>query len=219
MSSSIKALGVLGPKAEPGELIALFGVPDTRLILPLISDLAGKKLKDRSEANNWLAKNYPVIARSFNKDNPSSKVNWDAILSDVDWNVGNLKRGEKIFAERACVSCHLSTNALGPDLAGISKRLSPTDLFRAIIMPNANVPPAYRATVFTMNDGTKHIGRIAFNSADGVIVRTGSGMTVRLNEPDIIEQKDWSNSLMPEGLLLGLGADQLADLYAYLKAL
>ncbi|RZO18926.1 MAG: c-type cytochrome [Verrucomicrobiaceae bacterium] len=219
VSSSIKALGVLGPKAEPGELIALFGVPDTRLILPLISDLAGKKLKDRSEANNWLAKNYPVIARSFNKDNPSSKVNWDAILSDVDWNVGNLKRGEKIFAERACVSCHLSTNALGPDLAGISKRLSPTDLFRAIIMPNANVPPAYRATVFTMNDGTKHIGRIAFNSADGVIVRTGSGMTVRLNEPDIIEQKDWSNSLMPEGLLLGLGTDQLADLYAYLKAL
>ena len=160
-----------------------------------------------------------MIASSFGADNPSSKVNWDALLSDVDWTVGNLKNGQKIFAERACASCHLSTNALGPDLAGISKRLSPTDLFRAIIMPNANVPPAYRATVFTMNDGTKHIGRIAFNSADGVIVRTGSGMTVRLNEPDIIEQKDWSNSLMPEGLLLGLGTDQLADLYAYLKAL
>ena len=190
-----------------------------RLSLPLISRLAGKKLEDRSEATKWLAKNYPLISSSFRTDNPSSKVNWNALLSDVDWTIGNLKKGEKIFAERACVSCHLSANALGPDLAGISKRLSPTDLFRSIVMPNANVPPAYRATVFTMNDGTKHIGRIAFNSADGVIVRTGSGRTVRLNESDIIEQKDWSNSLMPEGLLLGLGADQLADLYVYLKTL
>lgn len=219
VSSSIRALEVLGPRAEPEELIALFGVSDMRLSLPLISHLAGKKLEDKGAATKWLAKNYPLIASSFRTDNPSSKVNWDAILSEVDWTVGNLKKGEKIFAERACVSCHLSANALGPDLAGISKRLSPTDLFRSIVMPNANVPPAYRATVFTMNDGTKHIGRIAFNSADGVIVRTGSGRTVRLNEPDIIEQKDWSNSLMPEGLLLGLGADQLADLYAYLKTL
>ena len=86
-------------------------------------------------------------------------------------------------------------------------------------MPNADVPPAYRATVFTMKDGTKHIGRVAFNSADGVIVRTGPGRTVRLNESDIIEQKDWSNSLMPAGLLLGLGAEQFADLHAYLKTL
>ncbi|HIG83773.1 MAG TPA: c-type cytochrome [Verrucomicrobia bacterium] len=219
VSSSIEALAVLGPRAEPEELIALFGVSDMRLSLPLISRLAGKKLEDRSEATKWLAKNYPLISSSFRTDNPSSKVNWNALLSDVDWTIGNLKKGEKIFAERACVSCHLSANALGPDLAGISKRLSPIDLFRSIIAPNANVPPAYRATVFTMNDGAKHIGRIAFNSADGVIVRTGSGRTVRLNEPDIIEQKDWSNSLMPEGLLLGLGAGQLADLYAYLKTL
>jgi putative heme-binding domain-containing protein len=219
VSSSIEALAVLGPRAEPEELIALFGVSDMRLSLPLISRLAGKKLEDRNEATKWLVKNYPLIPSSFRTNNPSSKVNWDALLSDVDWTIGNLKKGEKIFAERACVSCHLSANALGPDLAGISKRLSPIDLFRSIIAPNANVPPAYRATVFTMNDGTKHIGRIAFNSADGVIVRTGSGRTVRLNEPDIIEQKDWSNSLMPEGLLLDLGANQLADLYAYLKTL
>ena len=219
VSSSIKALGILGPRAEPEELIALFSVSDMRLSLPLIGRLAGKKLEDRSEATEWLGKNHPLIASSFGADNPSSKVNWDDLLSDVDWTVGNLKNGQKIFAERACASCHLSTNALGPDLSGISKRLSPLDLFRSIIMPNANVPPAYRATVFTMKDGTKHIGRIAFNSADGVIVRTGSGRTVRLDEPNIIEQKDWSNSLMPEGLLFGLGPDQLADLYAYLKTL
>ena len=219
VSSSIKALEALGPRTGPEELIPLFGVSDIRLSLPLISRLAGKKLKDRSEAVEWLTNNYPVIARSVGTENSSSQIDWNTLLSEVDWSTGNTKRGEKIFAERACVSCHLSANALGPDLTGISKRLSPDDLFRAILMPNADVPPAYRATVFTMKDGIKHIGRVAFNSADGVIVRTGPGRTVRLNEPDIIEQKDWSNSLMPEGLLLGLGAEQFADLHAYLKTL
>jgi len=219
VSSSIKALAVLGPRPDPEELIALFRVSDERLSLPLISRLVGRKLKDKNDAFDWLDNNFPVISRSLRTDNPSHQVNWSALLSDVDWDIGDQKKGEKIFAERACVSCHLSANALGPDLAGISKRLSPIDLFKAIIKPNADVPPAYRATVFKMKDGTKHIGRVAFNSADGVIVRTGPGSTVRLDEPDIIEQKDWSYSLMPEGLLLGLGADQLADLYAYLKNL
>ena len=190
-----------------------------RLSLPLISRIVGRKLKDKNDAFDWLDNNFPVISRSLRTDKPGPLVNWNQLLSGVDWEMGDDKEGKKIFAQRACVSCHLSANALGPDLAGISKRLSPIDLFMAIVKPNADVPPAYRATVFKMKDGTKHIGRVAFNSADGVIVRTGPGRTVRLDEQDIVEQKDWSNSLMPEGLLLGLGADQLADLYAYLKNL
>lgn len=219
VSSSIKALALLGPRPDPEELIALFGVSDVRLSLPLISRIVGRKLKDKNDAFDWLDNNFPVISRSLRTDKPGPLVNWNQLLSGVDWEMGDDKEGKKIFAQRACVSCHLSANALGPDLAGISKRLSPIDLFMAIVKPNADVPPAYRATVFKMKDGTKHIGRVAFNSADGVIVRTGPGRTVRLDEQDIVEQKDWSNSLMPEGLLLGLGADQLADLYAYLKNL
>ena len=65
----------------------------------------------------------------------------------------------------------------------------------------------------------KHIGRIAFYSADGVIIRTALGKTIRLDEEDIASQKDWSNSIMPEGLLIGLSSTQLSDLYAYIKTL
>ena len=108
---------------------------------------------------------------------------------------------------------------MGPDLSGIAKRLSPTDLFYSIVRPNDDVPPAYRATSFTMKDGTKRVGRIAFYSADGVIVRTSPEKTIRLDEKDIVSQKDWSTSIMPEGLLIGLTETQLADLYSYIKSL
>ena len=80
------------------------------------------------------------------------------------------------------------------------------------------MPEAYRATVFTMRDGTTQVGRIAFTSADGRIVQTVTG-TVRINEDDIVRQQDWSRSLMPEGLLDGLQAADLANLHAYLKSL
>ena len=70
-----------------------------------------------------------------------------------------------------------------------------------------------------MKDGSKHTGRIAFTSADGVIVRTGPSTTVRLDETLIAQQDDWRGSLMPKGLLAGLNLEQLADLYAYLKTL
>jgi len=86
-------------------------------------------------------------------------------------------------------------------------------------LPDADVPPAYRVSEFIMKDGSKHIGRIAFTSADGVIVRTGTSTTVRLDETLIVEQNDWRGSLMPKGLLAGLDLTQLADLYAHLKTL
>ena len=120
---------------------------------------------------------------------------------------------------RACAACHASANPIGPDLAGATKRLSATDLFAAIAMPDADVPPAYRATVFTLKDGGTRVGRIAFNSADGVIVQTAPGVTLRIDERDIAKREEWSKSMMPAGLLSGLKPGELADLYAYMKTL
>ena len=163
--------------------------------------------------------NYPKIADSIISEQKNINIDWNQLFSKVDWSQGDEKRGRIIFSQRACESCHLSTNALGPDLSGVAKRLSPNDLFHSIANPNDNVPPAYRATAFTMKDGTKKVGRIAFYSADGVIVRTGPEKTIRLDEKDIANQKDWTTSIMPEGLLIGLTEAQLADLYWYIKTL
>lgn len=213
-----RALNEIGPTTELNELLALFRIADSNLSLPIISKLVGKDV-NKEEAMVWLRNNYPKISDSILSEKTNININWDQLFSKVNWSAGDEKRGRIIFTQRACESCHLSNNALGPDLSGIAKRLSPTDLFHSIVRPNDDVPPAYRATSFTMKDGTKRVGRIAFYSADGVIVRTSPEKTIRLDEKDIVSQKDWSTSIMPEGLLIGLTETQLADLYSYIKSL
>jgi putative heme-binding domain-containing protein len=109
--------------------------------------------------------------------------------------------------------------ALGPDLAGITSRLSVTELFTAIIDPNREIAGPYRTTTFETRDGQVYTGMVVFESAEGYLVQTGPTTTVRLLETDIVGQRPGETSLMPTGLLNGLTAPNLADLYSFLRAL
>ncbi len=225
--TAVQGLGKLSPTVilvngtgnGTDELIALFRASAQEVTLPLIGRAAGKTFNDRKAAEEWLVADHPAAALAVGLGNGKQQDDWPTVFGKVDWKSGDSARGRKLFALRACAACHQSANALGPDLSGAARRLSPVDLFKAIAMPDADVPPAYRVSEFTMKNGKKHIGRIAFTSADGVIVRTGPGTTVRLDETQIVGQADWIGSLMPKGLLLGLDLNQLADLHAYLKTL
>jgi putative heme-binding domain-containing protein len=86
-----------------------------------------------------------------------------------------------------------------------------------IQFPSRNIADAFRATLFTLKDGTQVAGFTAFLSADGVIVQTVAG-THRLAESDIVRREESKVSLMPAGLLTGLKPSELADLLAYLKS-
>jgi putative heme-binding domain-containing protein len=216
---AVHGLGKLSPKAGIDELIGLFGSSAEDAALPLIGRAAGQVFTDRKAAEEWLMTVHPDAALAVGLTDGRKQDDWPVVFSKVDWSAGDPARGRELFALRACAACHQSATALGPDLSGVAKRFSPVDLFTAIVLPDADVPPAYRVSVFTMKDGSKHIGRIAFTSADGVIIRTGTTTTVRLDESDIAAQNDWAGSLMPKGLLTGLDPLQLADLYSYLKTL
>jgi putative membrane-bound dehydrogenase-like protein len=144
---------------------------------------------------------------------------WNLTLRAVNWNTGDARRGEQLFAQRGCQTCHASSTPLGPDLAGVADRLAPMDLFHAIVFPNRDVAPAYRSTVFQTRNGQTHTGLVAFESADGVILQTGATTTVRLSAEEIASRRPSTLSLMPAGLLAGLAPSQLADLYQYLKSM
>jgi putative heme-binding domain-containing protein len=88
-----------------------------------------------------------------------------------------------------------------------------------IQFPSRNVAEAFRSTVFTLKDGTQRSGFIVFNSADGVMLQTGPGLTERIGEENISSRELSSISLMPPALLTGLKPTELADLYAYLRTL
>jgi len=140
-------------------------------------------------------------------------------LKPVAWEKGDAARGDKLFHERACATCHAGTSPIGPDLSGPVARLSPSDLYLDVQFPSRSIAEAFRATLFTLKDGTQRNGFVAFVSADGVIVQTGPGQTERIPETDIVRREQSDVSLMPPGLLTGMEAGQLADLYAYLQTL
>jgi len=167
---------------------------------------------------DWFNQKHPLLAKQVdeNLENPAS---WNLLLKTVQWEQGYAPRGELIFQERACQTCHAGNTPLGPDLSGVAYRFSPIDLFQAIVFPSRDVAPAYRTTTFQTRDGQTHTGLVVFESADGVILQAGAATTVRLADSEIVSRKPSPLSLMPNGLLGGLNPHGLADLYAYLKTI
>ena len=106
---------------------------------------------------------------------------------------------------------------LGPDLAGVTKRLSRDDLLSAIVNPSRDVAPAYRTNNIDLKDGKRLTGIVVFESADGLLVQTGATETKRIAAADIESRTPSLKSLMPDGLLRGLRPKDIADLFAFLE--
>jgi putative heme-binding domain-containing protein len=168
---------------------------------------------------SWCAQNYPMALRQMDGNDNEDPGKWSVLLRSVAVERGDPLRGESIFNERGCQTCHASATPIGPDLAGVAERLSVTDLFNAIIFPSRDVAAPYRTTTFRTRDGQSYTGIVVFESADGVIVQTGAESTVRLPESNIVSRQPSNLSLMPSGLLTGLKPQSLADLYSYLATL
>ncbi len=140
-------------------------------------------------------------------------------LATVDWSHGDSGRGELLFNKRACVQCHSSRRALGPDLQGSATRFSREDLFTAINLPNRDVSPRYQTTLIETKDGRIFTGMLVYEAIDGVVIRNAANQTFRIEMTQIESRKPLSSSLMPSGLLKDLAPSDYADLYAYLRTL
>ena len=167
---------------------------------------------------DWFRQQHPALAKQLEVESEDT-TNWPAILAAVPWDKGDLVRGENIFVQRGCQTCHASSTPLGPDLAGVARRFSPYDLFQAIVYPSRDIAPQYRPMTYQTRAGASYIGVPVFESPDGVIIQTSAGETIRLAEENIISRAPANVSLMPAGLLNGLSRPELADLYAYLSRL
>jgi putative heme-binding domain-containing protein len=155
----------------------------------------------------------------MNAEDNDDPAKWNAIWHATKWENGDAERGAEIFSQRACAVCHRSPGQIGPDLAGVAQRLSPVDLMNAVVFPSRDIAPPYRTTTFRLRTGEVHTGIVAFESADGWIVQTGAGTSVRVNASDVILRQPGTVSVMPSGLLNGLRPGEIADLYAFLRTL
>jgi putative membrane-bound dehydrogenase-like protein len=177
----------------------------------------GAALKAHAAVFEWFVKAYPREAAQFGGG--EDVASFLQRLPAVQWDAGDAERGRRLFEERACQRCHASSTRIGPDLAGVTARLSREDLFIAILDPNRDISPTYLPKLVTTKSGATHTGFMVYDSPTAKLVQTGPDTTVRLTGEEIASVADARVSIMPAGLLAGLKDAGLADLLAFMRTL
>jgi putative heme-binding domain-containing protein len=136
--------------------------------------------------------------------------------------VGHADAGRKIFdVDAGCAACHTlgGTKKLGPDLSAIGAKYGRQAMLDNIVSPSDAIGQEYVPTTLTLKNGERVAGLISEESADRIVVQTGADTTQRVKPSDVASRQEVRISLMPEGLLNNLSAQQIADLLEFLSTL
>jgi putative heme-binding domain-containing protein len=139
-------------------------------------------------------------------------------LSAETLKLADMSRGRAIYA-RTCASCHKlfdEGGRVGPELTG-SQRANLDYVLDNVLDPSAIVPREYRAHVLRLADGRVVQGVIVEETPQIVVVQTPNE-TVRVPTGDIDNRKESGLSMMPEGLLDRMSAEEVRDLVGYLAS-
>ncbi len=166
----------------------------------------------------WLEKQHPEFGKRLANPDGVDTAKWDKRLALIDWNTGDANAGKAVFAKASCVQCHSGTQALGPDLGGVTNRFSRPDLLTSILQPSKDVPARYQMTVVETKEGKTHQGIVIYDAVDSLILQTAV-TTIRLDGQAVVSRHVSAQSLMPSGLLDPLSDREIVDLYAYLRGL
>ena len=117
---------------------------------------------------------------------------------------GNADNGKKLFIQN-CASCHKADNSkaqIGPELAGITKKLAPPELLRAIIEPDAAIVFGYEPIQVKDRSGSTTFGFLISENEQSLVLRELSGERVSINKKDISERVKQAHSLMPSAAMM-----------------
>lgn len=126
--------------------------------------------------------------------------------------------GRELF-RNLCASCHRlerEGHAVGPDLFDIRGQTKENILFH-IIVPDAEIAPAFAAYLVSTKDGRTLSGIMASETATSLTLRGPLAQDSVLLRSEIAKVEASPNSLMPAGLEQALSPQGFADLLGYLK--
>ena len=136
---------------------------------------------------------------------------------DVLAKTGDVAKGAALA--QACIMCHqLNGNgpAYGPELKGWASRQSREALVRSIVNPSADIALGYEGTTVKLKGSGSIDGRLLSNGDPLVITSTG-GLTQLVPKSQVTgRQVKMDRSLMLSSQQLGLSAQDVADIAAYL---
>lgn len=154
--------------------------------------------------------------RSVSQERRQRIAEWKQRLGKERLAQADLERGRAVF-RKTCTGCHRLYGEgaqVGPDLTG-SNRDNLDYLLENIFDPSAAVARDYRVKNLLLDDGRLVSGLILEESERTVTVATATEQLV-IDRGDIDSMRDSPLSMMPDGLLLNLPADDVRDLIGYL---
>ncbi|HUF60930.1 MAG TPA: PQQ-dependent sugar dehydrogenase [Verrucomicrobiales bacterium] len=137
---------------------------------------------------------------------------------------GDADRGARLVLEgraAACLACHRCAGkgtSLGPDFEDLGSRLGPEELLEATLDPSRSIAEGYDGWLLETRDGVARTGLVLERGSGTLRFRDGTGDQA-FAEIEVARLEPWPQSLMPEKLLLGMSAQEAADLIAYLQSL
>ena len=139
-------------------------------------------------------------------------------LAEAQQLTGNVTRG-KVQSAR-CIICHRIGDLgvdFGPNMSEWARTQPTETILRAIIEPDADIAHGYYGSRVETNDGVVIEG-IIINDADPLVIQSMGGVTQMVPKNRIKEKKPLRNSQMMTPAQMGLSAQDVADIAAYLKA-
>jgi putative heme-binding domain-containing protein len=144
-------------------------------------------------------------------------ASWQSRLSPSVISDASISNGKRIF-QQSCASCHSlfgEGGTLGPHLDG-SNRHNLYYVLENLIDPSAVLPQDYRMTVVTLKDGRVLSGNISAQSRHTITVAGLDSVEV-IPVSEVVNQEQFEQSTMPEGLLQTMKDQEVVDLIAYLQ--
>lgn len=138
-------------------------------------------------------------------------------VADVAKLRGDARRGG--VAAAACLMCHRIGGQgvdYGPALDGFASRQTKDVVITAIVNPSHDIAHGFQGTELTLTDGRKLHG-LVLSQGNPTIVQSTGGVTQLIPAAQIQERKRLGRSLMLSAQQLGLTAQQVADIVAYLR--
>lgn len=130
---------------------------------------------------------------------------------------GDAARGEQLAT--ACQVCHRIGNKgveYAPNLTGWARRQTTEVLLQSIINPSADIAQGFGGTEITTKDGLVIHG-VVMSDGDPLVVQSQGGIVQTVPASRIASRKGLKRSLMLSAEQMGLAAQDLADLVAYLR--
>ena len=139
---------------------------------------------------------------------------------------GDPVHGRDVFLskETQCATCHSVTRDgvrrggdIGPELTSIASKYGAPELLDAILNPNAGITFGYETWSWEERSGRVVSGFLLAESKDQLVVKDTTGRRQVLDVHEVVGRRQHKLSTMPEGLALGMTAQDLADLLAFLR--